>query len=54
MDHTPDPDAAVHSETKLQKSAKNPVKKFVKLTGHNDAYNNLEYESNKRTGKGNY
>ena len=57
MDHTPDPDAAVHSETKLQKSAENPVKKFVKLTGYNNAYNDLtsfKYEGNERTGNGNY
>ena len=56
MDHTPDPDTAVHSETKLQKSAENPVKKFVKLTGYNNAYNDLtsfEYEGNERIGNGN-
>ena len=57
MDHTLDPDAAVHNETKLQKSAKNPVKKIVKLTGHNNAHNNLtnfEYQGNETTGNGNY
>ena len=61
MDHTPDPeltpDAAANSETKLEKSAKNLVKKFVKLTGHNSAYNDLtsfEYEGNERTGNGSY
>ena len=51
--------ASAHGGTKLHKSAKNLIKKFVKLTVHTFACNSLKYFLNKyeeieMTGNGNY